>query len=116
MFFSKKKIKAEGSGEIKSIPYIEPSCVQALEELGVVSVSDLKGRDAENMYYEISAKRGEVQDKSLLFELRCAIYYATVKKADPKKLHWWYWRDAPSSEDALSVEELVEMYNQNGDE
>ena len=66
-------------------------------------------KDAEEMYYKLSLERGEVAEKELLYQFRCAIYYATVKKADPKKLRWWYWRDKDENA-GLSDEELLKIY------
>ena len=109
MFFFNRKKSCE-TEEISTIPGIEAEGVAALEELGFKKVSELKGKDAEEMYYELSVKRGEVTEKTLLYQFRCAIYFATVKKADPKKLHWWYWKDSSANDEIISVEQLIEVY------
>ncbi len=93
MLFSNKK-KSLKTQNIDEIPGIERECANALKELGYESVSQLKSKDAEEMYYQLCALRGKIQEKELLYSFRCAVYYATVVKADPKKLHWWYWKDS----------------------
>lgn len=109
MWFNKKK-KSSKTEIISQIPGIEEECVAALAELGFENTTQLKGKDAEEMYYELSIKRGQVAEKSILYGFRCAIYYSTVKTADPKKLHWWYWKDESSDDEITDIEQLAQMY------
>lgn len=112
MWFNKKK-KSSKTEIICQIPGIEPECTEALVALGYETVAQLTAKDAEEMYYELCLARGQVQEKSILYGFRCAIYYATVHTPDPKKLHWWYWKDSDANEEITDVEQLVEMYKQN---
>jgi hypothetical protein len=32
-------------------------------------------------------------DRCMLYVFRCAVYYATNKKHDPKLLKWWNWKE-----------------------
>jgi hypothetical protein len=32
-------------------------------------------------------------DRCLLYVFRCAVYFASHKKHDPKLLLWWNWKD-----------------------
>ncbi len=107
MWFNKKK-KSSKTEIISQIPGIEEECIVALTELGFENTSQLKGKDAEEMYYELSIRRGQVLEKSILYGFRCAIYYSTVQVADPKKLHWWYWRDSDSD---ATDEDYAELMN-----
>lgn len=111
MWFNRKK-KSSKTQIIAQIPGIEPECAEALTELGYETVSQLKGKDAEEMYYELSIRRGAVIEKSVLYGFRCAIYYATVHTADPKKLHWWYWKDEQSTDETADLNQLLDMYNE----
>ncbi len=97
---------------LERIPGVEPECAVRLKELGYTSVSQLKKQDAEELYYKICIDNGSPVDKSLLYQFRCAIYYATVKKADPKKLHWWYWKDSNADNTLISDEELIKIYEE----
>lgn len=112
MWFNIKK-KSSKTEIISLIPGVEQDCIDALAELGFDCVSQLKGRDAEEMYYELSIKRGAVQEKSVLYGFRCAIYYATVQVADPKKLHWWYWKDSETESTEDDIRELMDMIDSN---
>lgn len=96
---------------IDKIPGIEQSGMEAIKALGFSKVSELKMQDAEELYYKLCSMNGSVADKMLLYQLRCAIYYATVKTADAKKLHWWYWKDSDGNNNLLSDEELLQIYS-----
>ena len=110
LFFKKPFGKTEN---IEKIPGIEQSGIQAIKELGFSKVSELYKCDAEELYYTLCLANNALTDKSVLFQLRCAIYYATVKTADPKKLHWWYWKDSDANDSLLSEEDLIQIYTQN---
>ena len=97
--------------KIEKIPGIEQSGIDAVKALGFTKVSELKKQDAEELYYSLCAASKAVEDKTVLYQLRCAIYYATVKTADPKKLHWWYWKDSDANETLISDEELFQIYS-----
>ena len=79
--------------ELKVIPGIGKSISVDLYDLGIRKVSDLKEQDPEKMYQKSNAMRGVVQDRCLLYVLRCAVYYASHARHDPEKLKWWNWKD-----------------------
>ncbi|MCQ2471999.1 MAG: helix-hairpin-helix domain-containing protein [Clostridia bacterium] len=110
LFFKGKGVKK--TEILEKIPGVEPECAIRLKELGYTSVSQLKKKDAEEMYYKVCIDNGSPVDKTLLYQFRCAIYYATVKQADPKKLHWWYWKDSNANNSVLSDEELIKIYEE----
>lgn len=112
MLFFKKQIGK--TDNIDKIPGIEQSGIEAIKELGFGKVSELKKLDAEELYYSLCSSGNTVADKSILYQLRCAIYYATVKTPDPKKLRWWYWKDSDANDTLLSDEDLIQIYTQNG--
>ena len=111
MLFKKKNFRK--TDVLEKIPGVEPECAARLRQLGFTSVSQLKKKDAEEMYYKICIDENDPVDKSLLYQFRCAIYYATVKQADPKKLHWWYWKDSNANNSTVSDEELIKIYEEN---
>lgn len=110
LFKSKKQKKTE---ILEMIPGVEPECAEKLRQLGYTSVSQLQKKDAEEMYYTLCLENGKPLEKSLLYQFRCAIYYATVRQADPKKLHWWYWKDSNANDSVVSDEELLKIYEEN---
>ncbi len=81
--------------ELMQIPGIGKSIANDLWNIGIHSVSDLKGEDPQ-VLYELSNKfSGLTQDRCLLYVFRCAVYYANTdkRKQDPEKLKWWNWKD-----------------------
>jgi len=87
------KYNIEAVKELQIIPGVGPSIAQDLLELGIHKVTDLKGRDPEKMYLQSCHKAGKQIDRCLLYVYRCAVYYASNKKHDPKLLKWWNWKD-----------------------
>jgi hypothetical protein len=78
---------------LQAIPGVGKSISRDLYDLGIRSVSDLKRKNPEKMYFELCRKRGQPIDRCLLYVFRCAVYYASRKKHDPMKLLWWNWKD-----------------------
>lgn len=111
MALFKKKIVSKDE-PIAKIPGIEPSAVEALAKFGYTRTTQIKGADAEDMYYRYCIETGEVEDKCLLYQFRCAVYYSTVKKPDPKKLRWWYWKDSQTDREITDLEQLAQIYKQ----
>lgn len=77
---------------LQEIPGIGPSLAQDLITLGIQSVPDLKGRNPQALYDQLSALEGH-QDPCVLYTFRCAVYYASHTKHDPDLLKWWNWKD-----------------------
>jgi hypothetical protein len=87
---------SERPDDLQQIPGVGPSVAKDLNELGIVRISDLRGRNAESLYQKLCKLRGEKQDRCVLYVFRCAIYYASEKKHDPELLKWWNWKDTAS--------------------
>ena len=79
--------------ELQVIPGVGKSIAVDLYDLGISEVDDLKGQDPEQMYQRSNIMRGVVQDRCLLYVFRCAVYYASHTRHDPKRLKWWNWKD-----------------------
>ena len=47
----------------------------------------------EEMYQKECDVRGQMVDRCQLYMYRMAVYYASSKNPDPKKLKWWIWKD-----------------------
>ena len=80
------------SRQLQEIPGIGPSMAQDLIDLDITRISDLKGRDPEEMYQSLCWMRG-AQDRCVLYVFRCAVYYAENERHDPEALKWWNWTD-----------------------
>ena len=69
-----------------------------MEALGIREVSDLRGRDPEELYLKECLMKGYQEDRCALYVWRAAVYYADHETRDPEKLKWWYWKDKPYPE------------------
>jgi hypothetical protein len=84
------------SGNIESltvIPGVGKSIAQDLHNIGIQTVSDLRGKNPEILYDLSNQYAGVVQDRCLLYIFRTAVYFAENKNPDPEKLKWWNWKD-----------------------
>ncbi len=87
--------KIEILKKLMQVPGVGKSIANDLLNIGINSVSGLKGKDPEKLYRKSNKFAGVVQDRCLLYVLRCAVYYANTKKPNPEKLKWWNWKDKP---------------------
>jgi hypothetical protein len=78
------------------LPGVGPSIAKNLADIGIRKVSDLRGRDPEELYRRSNRHAGMQQDRCLLYVFRCAVYFAETdeKKHKAEKLKWWNWKDA----------------------
>lgn len=79
--------------DLLTIPGIGKSIAQDLDNIGIYSISDLKGKDPQKLYAMSNRYEGKVQDRCLLYVYREAVYFAETKNHDPEKLKWWNWKD-----------------------
>jgi hypothetical protein len=78
------------------IPGIGKSIANDLQEIGINSIDDLKGKDPEQLYQISNKHAGKIQDRCLLYVFRCGVYYANGGR-DPDKMKWWNWKDKKNS-------------------
>jgi hypothetical protein len=79
--------------ELTTIPYVGPSIASDFCKIGISKVSDLRGKNPEEIYFNICATQGCQVDRCVLYICRSAVYYAENKTPDPEKLKWWNWTD-----------------------
>lgn len=79
--------------ELRRIPGVGPAVEGDLLAIGVRKVSDLAGRDPQELYARICAHQGAQVDRCMLYTMRCAVYYAETPDPDPELLRWWAWKD-----------------------
>lgn len=80
-------------GELRNIPGIGKNIEQDLAHIGINSISDLKGKDPEDLYKRDCLYKGFQEDRCQLYVFRLAVYYANNERHEPEKLKWWYWKD-----------------------
>jgi hypothetical protein len=90
----KKIMKESTSKPLQTIPGVGPSIARDLIDLGYTSVARLKGANPDLMYQRLCELRGIHIDRCVLYEFRCAVYFANSKAHDPELLKWWNWKDA----------------------
>lgn len=91
--------------ELMQIPGVGKSIARDFLKIGIKSVRDLRGKNPEILYDLINRKVGIVQDRCLLYVLRCAVYYSSTERSrhDPDKLKWWNWSDPKMSGEIRGV-------------
>jgi hypothetical protein len=75
------------------IPGVGKSLARDISSLGYKKVSDLKKADPHKMYRKLCRIRGQRLGRCVLYVFRCAVYFASHKKHDPKLLKWWKWKE-----------------------
>jgi len=86
---------AQSIKELALIPGVGKSIAEDLYNIGIRCIADLKGKDPKQLYDESNKFAGCVQDRCLLYVIRCAVYFAETptNKQDREKLKWWVWKD-----------------------
>jgi len=83
----------EAIKRLTQIPGVERAVADDLIQMGITSTNDLKNKDAEKLYNKSNRQCGTVQDRTLLYVFRCAVYYASTEVHDKEKLKWQNWKD-----------------------
>jgi hypothetical protein len=86
-------MKTQAKSELEQIPGVGKSIAQDLQNIGIHSIADLKGKNPETLYEHSNRFAGTTQDRCLLYVLRCAVYFAETPNPEPEKLKWWNWKD-----------------------
>ena len=86
-------MKQSNPKELEQIPGVGPKMAQELRNIGISSINDLKGQDAEVLYDKLCRFKASPVDRCALYVFRCAKYYAENTEHDPDLLKWWNWKD-----------------------
>jgi len=86
-------MKQSSLKDLEQIPGVGKSIAQDMQNIGIRSVSQLKGKDPEKLYQRLCDFKASPVDKCMLYILRCAVYYASSTEHDPELLKWWSWKD-----------------------
>lgn len=84
--------------ELRQIPGIGKACSYDLWNIGIRKISDLKNKNPMALYEKLNILTGVKHDVCMLYTFRCAVYFASTQKPNPKKLKWWYWKDTKYKE------------------
>jgi len=90
MYKPKKRLQTD---QLASIPGIGKKGAQYLREAGIHSLADLKDKNPDDLYQRLCYRKKQPLDRCLLYQFRCAVYYASEKKPYAQLLYWWKWKD-----------------------
>ena len=79
--------------DLITIPNVGKRTKEALKNIGITCVEDLRGKDPEELYSKDCFAQGFQEDKCQLYLFRMAVYYAENPEWEAEKLKWWYWKD-----------------------
>jgi len=79
--------------ELEQIPGVGKTIARDMQNIGINSIDDLKGRQAEQLYDRLCEFKASPVDRCMLYVFRCAIYYASNTEYDPELLKWENWKD-----------------------
>jgi hypothetical protein len=90
--------KQNTKNSLLEIPGVGPSIANDFNKIGINKISDLKGKNPEELYLKICANQGGQADRCVLYVCRSSVYFAENKNADPEKLKWWNWKNSKNDE------------------
>ena len=80
---------------LEVIPGVGPRIAGGMERLDIRQVTDLRGRDPEDLYRRECLMKGFQEDRCALYVWRLAVYDTEHETHELEKLKWWYWKDRP---------------------
>lgn len=81
------------NNDLTEIPGVGKSIASDFHNIGITKISDLKGKNPEELYLQICAYQGCHVDRCVLYVCRSSVYFAENKVHDTEKLKWWNWKD-----------------------
>jgi hypothetical protein len=91
-----KMIEKQLIKNLTVIPGVGISIARDLLNIGISEVSDLRGKNPEELYDLSNQFAGVIQDRCLLYVFRCAVYFAETHESERESemLKWWNWKDS----------------------
>ena len=86
-------MKQQLNQDLEQIPGVGETIARDLRSIGIKSIIQLKGRNPEKLYKKLCDFKAGPVDRCMLYVLRCAVYYASNTKHNPRLLKWWNWKD-----------------------
>lgn len=86
-------MKQSDPKNLEQIPGVGKKIAREIQNIGIGSVSQLKGKKPEKLYQKLCEFKAAPVDRCMLYVLRCAVYYASNTEHDPELLKWWNWKD-----------------------
>ncbi len=89
----KTRAKEAALKELREIPGVGRNIALDLWNLGIRSTVQLGRQNPESLYVRHCRIVGRPVDRCLLYVFRCAVYFSSHSKHDPRLLLWWNWKD-----------------------
>lgn len=89
-----KLISRSTSNQLEQIPGVGKKIALDMQDIGICCINDLKGKNPEKLYRKLCEHKTSPVDRCMLYVFRCAVYYASNTRDDPKLLKWWNWKDS----------------------
>ena len=70
------------------IPGVGKHIAEDLWNLGIRKIQDLEGQDPRSLYTRLCMQEGKQVDTCLLPVFRCAVYFASEIRLNPKYMEW----------------------------
>ena len=88
-----KQDESSSLQELEQIPGVGITIARDMQNIGIHSICDLKGNQAEQLYDRLCQFKAAPVDRCMLYVFRCAIYYASNTDHDPELLKWQNFKD-----------------------
>ncbi len=72
--------------QLQQIPGVGKTIARDMHNIGIHSIDDLNGRQAQQLYAKLCQFKAFPVDRCMLYVFRCAIYYASNNDHDPELL------------------------------
>ena len=86
-------MESSGLHQLQQIPGVGKSIARDMHNIGINSIDDLNGLQAQQLYERLCDFKASPVDRCMLYVFRCAIYYASNTDHDPQLLKWHNWKD-----------------------
>ena len=77
--------------KLKDLVSVGKAFLRDFEKLGIHSVEDLKGKNADELFEQLQVITGMRQDPCVHDTFRCAIAQAENPNLPDEQKQWWYW-------------------------
>lgn len=79
--------------DLREIPWVGEKIEKLLNDVGVLSIEDMKTADPEELYDDLCDIKAAPVDRCVRYIFRCAKYFVANEQHDPERLKWWNWKD-----------------------
>ena len=93
-----RHVLPDQADDLHRIPGVGPSIAADLRLLGIEKVTDLAGRDPEELYRGLEERVGHHVDRCVLYVFRSSVHCAGQTRAEPELTRWWNWKDGGLAE------------------